>query len=111
MRPRWPACSTIWLRPKLVTPSSARRRTKRFSASGCSRALAVPSSMAGILRARGLGEQRRDAVDRVVRLGLADDERRQEADRLGPGRVADQPLLEQRPADDARRVRAGDVEA
>src|ERR687886_2548743 len=106
MRPRWPGCSTIWLRPKLVTPSSARRRTKRFSASGCRRVVAVPSSMPAILR----GEQRRDPVDRLVRLVLADDQRGQEADRLGAGRVADEAPLEQRAADDAGRV-ARNVEA
>src|SRR5919202_4183303 len=109
MRPRWPGCSTIWLRPKLVTPSSARRRTKRFSASSCRRVVAVPSSMAAIL-CRGLGEERRDAVDRLVGLGLADDERWQEADRLRAGRVADEPPLEQGAADDGWRV-AGHVEA
>src|SRR4051794_9234499 len=105
MRPRWPGCRTIWLRPKLVTPSSWRRRTKRFSASGCRRVVAVPSSMAAILC-----EQRRDPRDCLVGLRLADHERRQEADRLRAGRVADEALLEQRAADDGGRV-ARDVEA
>src|SRR3954467_15701830 len=105
MRPRWPGCSTIWLSPKLVTPSSARRRTKRFSASGCRRVVAVPSSMAAILC-----EQRRDPRDRLVGLRLVDDQRRQEADRLRAGRVADEAPLEQRAADDAGRV-ARHVEA
>src|SRR4051794_40267970 len=105
MRPRWPGCSTIWLSPKLVTPSSARRRTKRLSASGCRRVVAVPSSMAAILC-----EQRRDPRDRVVGLRLVDDERGQEADRLGAGRVADEAALQEPAADDAGRV-AGHVEA
>src|SRR3954447_25529949 len=99
MRPRWPGCSTIWLSPKLVTPSSARRRTKRLSASSLRRVVAVPSSMAAILC-----QQRRDPRDRLVGMRLVDDERRQEADRLGPGRVADEAALEQRAADDAGRV-------
>src|SRR4051794_22882086 len=105
MRPRWPGCSTIWLSPKLVTPSSARRRTKRLSASSLRRVVAVPSSMAAILC-----EQRREPRDRLIGLRLVDDERRQEADRLGAGRVADEALLEQRAADDAGRV-VGHVEA
>src|SRR3954470_14856139 len=102
MRPRWPGCSTIWLSPKLVTPSSARRRTKRFSASSLRRVVAVPSSMAAILC-----QQRRDPRDRLVGLRLVDDQRRQEADRLGPGRVADEAALEERTAGDAGRVAGG----
>src|SRR3954466_16266272 len=105
MRPRWPGCRTIWLSPKLVTPSSARRRTKRFSTSGCRRAVAVPSSMAAIL-----SQQRRDPRDRVVRLRPVDEHRRQEADRLRAGPLGDEAALEQHTADDAGRV-AGDVEA
>ena len=50
MRPRWPGRSTIWLRPKLVTPSSRRSGTNRSSVSGSSAAKLTPDSMADMMR-------------------------------------------------------------
>ena len=50
-----------------------------------------------------LGEQRREPVDTLVQLGLREDERGQEAERLRAGRVDDEPLLEQRAAHDLGR--------
>ena len=84
-----------------MTPSSARRRTKRFSASGCSARPGGPV-LHGRIHEPAAREQRRDAVDRVVDLGLADDQRRQEADRRRAGGVDDEALLEQRAADERR---------
>src|SRR4029079_1207946 len=54
-------------------------------------------------------EHRAQPLDRVVDLGLADDQRREQADRRRSRRVADEALLQQRAADEARGV-AVDVE-
>src|SRR3954468_19191109 len=49
MRPRSPGRSRIWLRPKLVTPSTRRSGRTRSSWSGSSAAKATPVSMRAIV--------------------------------------------------------------
>src|SRR6478672_6334811 len=75
MRPRWRGSSTIWLIPKLVTPSGRRSETKRSPASGSSAVRAMPSSMAAILRRARQRPQPRPVADHrgvdPVAVGLA----------------------------------------
>src|SRR3954470_5879759 len=77
MRPRSPGRSRIWLRPKLVTPSTRRSGRKRSSWSGSSAAKATPVSMRAIVTGGGdrvgpstMLEQRNLGALTVPALGL-----------------------------------------
>src|SRR5215210_2223935 len=71
MRPRWPGRSTIWLRPNELTPSAARRRTKRSSGSASRRVVAMPCSMRSDPMRRGAAVQV-DGVHEPAAADLAD---------------------------------------